>query len=119
MEVKGVARLRDAHRVAHTGNKAARLGMMREKGLPVPRGFVVTPSAYAEENGHFKLNPEHEGDFEKQLNRIRGKKLAVRSSGLNEDGSDKSYAGVFESILNVEPENVYEALGRGVLFPYF
>ena len=36
--------------------------------------------------------------------------MAVRSSGLNEDGAQKSYAGVFESILNVTWDNLLSAI---------
>ena len=39
-------------------------------------------------------------------------KVAVRSSGLNEDGAETSYAGVFESVLNVDAEGLPEALER-------
>jgi phosphoenolpyruvate synthase/pyruvate phosphate dikinase len=36
----------------------------------------------------------------------------VRSSGANEDGADASYAGVYESILNVRAESLVDALGE-------
>src|SRR5205823_2498768 len=36
----------------------------------------------------------------------------VRSSGLNEDGADKSYAGVFDSILDVQAGGLFEALEK-------
>lgn len=38
------------------------------------------------------------------------KYLVFSLSGLNEDGAQKSYAGVFESVLNVRWENLYKAL---------
>lgn len=39
-------------------------------------------------------------------------RAAVRSSGLNEDSSDKSFAGVFDSILNVLSDDVLHAIAR-------
>src|SRR5262249_59788256 len=42
--------------------------------------------------------------------RIGSEKVAVRSSGLNEDGARLSYAGVFESTLNVGRDNLLDAL---------
>ena len=39
-------------------------------------------------------------------------RVAVRSSGLNEDGENRSYAGVFESILDVKAGALLEAVGK-------
>lgn len=52
-------------------------------------------------------------------------RAAVRSSGLNEDSSDRSFAGVFDSLLNVQSEDALNAIaqvrrsfGRGAATDY-
>jgi len=90
--------LRHAHLVEGTGAKAVRLGRLIEAGLPVPDGFVLRASSVAggrlEANARAAVLDAHA--------RLGATRVAVRSSGVNEDGADKSYAGVFESILDVE-----------------
>ncbi|MBI4601393.1 MAG: YidC/Oxa1 family membrane protein insertase [Planctomycetes bacterium] len=104
----GVVLLRLAHRAPGTGNKAARLGRMLEVGLPVPDGFVLTDVALAA--GPLDPTGERARQILRAWRRIRAVRVAVRSSGLNEDGSQKSYAGVFESILDVTLERLLDAI---------
>lgn len=42
--------------------------------------------------------------------RILGARLVVRSSGVGEDGSERSFAGVHRTVLDVSPEEVPEAV---------
>ncbi len=46
------------------------------------------------------------------VRRLNAPLLAARSSALSEDGRDSSYAGQFESILDVDPRNAGEAVAR-------
>ncbi len=98
----GIVPLSKAHLYRGSGNKAIRLGQMLSAGLPVPDGFVLTDSLLKTlEQG--KPWPRqvlsHLHGFWRRLSCDR---VAVRSSGLNEDGEQQSYAGVFESKLGVE-----------------
>ncbi|MCC6407768.1 MAG: YidC/Oxa1 family membrane protein insertase [Planctomycetes bacterium] len=105
-----VVPLEHAHRVSGCGNKAARLGTMLAAGLPVPRGFVVRMEALEAraEDGSFR--PEHRAEIEAAHRALQSPLVAVRSSGINEDGADRSFAGVFESELEVSAERLFDAL---------
>jgi rifampicin phosphotransferase len=106
----GIVPLTQAHRVQGTGNKAARLGRMLEEGLPVAKGFVVTENAFQRREEKLDLSDRNRGKISQAWRRLHASSVAVRSSGLNEDGTDKSYAGVFESQLNVRFEKLMGAL---------
>jgi len=79
----------DAGRV---GSKAANLGALRRAGLPVPDGFVVVGVPGQDLVPHVAAL----GDVP----------LAVRSSALAEDLADASFAGQYETILNVRGMNL-------------
>jgi len=105
-----VVPLRQAHRAPGTGNKAIKLAQMMEAGFPVPDGFVVTDCLLSRDGDGLQVKPHERRTISRLWQKLRAEKVAVRSSGLNEDGVDRSYAGVFESVLNVTRENFYEAL---------
>ncbi len=107
-----VVPLRDAHRIDGCGNKAARLGALLEAGFPVPVGFVVRSAAIDRWHATGAWNADDRAAITRAHSALRAAKVAVRSSGANEDGCDKSYAGVFESILDVEATQLFDALER-------
>ncbi len=96
----GVVRLGASSMLASAGNKALRLSQMRAAGLPVPDGLLLTPPFLT------VLIAANPAARQRMLNalwtRLGRRKLAVRSSGADEDGASHSFAGVFESVLNVE-----------------
>jgi len=109
----GVCPLNLSHRVPGTGNKAIRLGQMLAQGLPVPDGFVVTERAFADgHHDHLELTETTRAQILKAWRKLNAQEVAVRSSGAKEDGEDKSYAGVFESVLNVQWPHLEEALAE-------
>jgi pyruvate,water dikinase len=93
----GVVPLADARDVTVFGSKAIGLGDAIRDGLPVPPGFAlagpVVEAVAAEE-------PEA---TEHVLRTLRGLRtpLAVRSSAVDEDGKDASFAGQHLTLLNV------------------
>ncbi|MBL8859780.1 MAG: membrane protein insertase YidC [Planctomycetes bacterium] len=107
---KSVVPLRHAHLISGCGNKAARLGRLMEAGFDVPDGFVVRASAIAARTDSGQFAGADARAIVEALGRLSATRLAVRSSGLNEDGADKSYAGVFDSILDVDRQSVFNAL---------
>ncbi len=74
------------------GGKAYGLARLSAMGLPVPPGFVIRGAR----SGEFPA------DLESRYLALGGGKVAVRSSALGEDGSDASFAGQYDTVLNVE-----------------
>ncbi len=122
IEDTGLIPLAHAHYLPQsTGKKAARLGQLIEAGYNVPDGFVFTSeitNRTRTQPGKALLKSEETKLLHKLWKKLSTKQVAVRSSGANEDGEDSSFAGVYESILNVSRERledavkeVYESLG--------
>ncbi len=93
----GVVPLAEATDVSVYGSKAIGLGDAIRDGLPVPPGFALAgPVVEA-------VAAEDEETIERVLSTLRGLRtpLAVRSSAVDEDGKDASFAGQHLTLLNV------------------
>ncbi|MBK7644576.1 MAG: YidC/Oxa1 family membrane protein insertase [Planctomycetes bacterium] len=101
-----------AHLAGDCGNKAGRLAQLREQGFRVPGGFVLRPRVIADRLQHGDWLPEDRAAIERELAQMQVERVAVRSSGAKEDGEQRSYAGVFESVLDVRPAEIFAALER-------
>jgi pyruvate,water dikinase len=86
---------------ARSGWRGGSLARMYQAGFPVPDGFVILPSAFADDD----LTPEAWAQIQAQLAQQRAANhngaFAVRSSALSEDSAQASFAGEFETVLNV------------------
>lgn len=107
-------RLADAGRV---GRKAAVLGELAAAGFPVPPGFVVCADALRAALDQAGLGADATPaqvaaiDLPAPLLALApGGPVAVRSSGTAEDTDDRSYAGQYESYLDVAPHAVPAAI---------
>ena len=87
------------------GGKAGVLGELAGAGLPVPPGFVVTAAAIADADRLDEVLAE-------AVRQVGGDRFAVRSSGAAEDLPDASYAGLYETYLNVDPAGLADAVRR-------
>jgi pyruvate,water dikinase len=90
-----------------SGRKAQGLAALLRAGLPVPNGFVVTDPATTDP-----------GTVAEHLRGLRGRAVAVRSSGLAEDSAAASFAGQLETVLGARGlDEVLVALRRCAASP--
>jgi len=91
------------------GGKGGTLARLFQAGYPVPDGCVIMPSAFEGED----LRPDAWRQVVENLERIRrsnGKTaFAVRSSALAEDSAYASFAGEFETVLDVHTDEAVRA----------
>jgi pyruvate, water dikinase len=109
MEPRLISSLREVnyHDLEQVGGKAASLGEMSQAGLPVPPGFVVTVAAF--KHG---LDKALESEVTKAYDELGHRLVAVRSSAVAEDSKSASWAGQLESYLNVERDELVEAVKK-------
>jgi phosphohistidine swiveling domain-containing protein len=101
--------------ISRAGAKAANLGELAHAGFPVPDGFVLTTAAFErflsantldlnsspESVIAAPLPPEVSEALDSAVVVLDGARLAVRSSGVAEDLPGASFAGQYETVLDV------------------
>lgn len=91
------------------GGKGGTLARLYQAGLPVPRGLVVMPGAFAGDG----LSPEAWAQVQAGLVGLRGgdprAAFAVRSSAFAEDSAGASFAGEFETLLDLRTDEAIRA----------
>jgi rifampicin phosphotransferase len=96
---------------AAAGGKGSTLARLAQAGYPVPDGLVILPPAFDGD----ELTPAAWEQVRDALARLQAKgaqSFAVRSSALSEDSSQASFAGEFETILDVRTDDdVRQAIG--------
>ena len=80
------------------GGKAAGLARLVELGLPVPPAVVLPPGEALDDPAALAAR--------------LGEPLAVRSSGVGEDGAARSAAGQYETVLDVDAGGLADAVAR-------
>ena len=105
----------------HVGSKGLNLGKLTRAGFQVPQGFCVTTDAYrfsvqdlSEQNAsaikELALSPELVAEIRTAREQLQTSTVAVRSSATAEDLAEASFAGQQDTFLNVEPDELLDAL---------
>lgn len=94
----------------HIGQKAAMLRFLSQKGVNIPSTFICVWDAFDRyQGGDSTLNDQLRTELTQQLDITRP--YAVRSSANLEDGQDHSFAGQFQTVINVtDVDNLITAL---------
>lgn len=87
------------------GGKGGVLAKLRQAGYPVPDGFVVLPAAFNGAGLKSAAASEINRYVEAMRKQDRNVSFAVRSSALSEDSATASFAGEFETLLNVQRDD--------------
>ncbi len=92
------------------GGKSRTLAQLYQTGYPVPEGFVILPTAFRED----RLTPEAWEKVRTNLATMRKAQnglaaFAIRSSALSEDSTQASFAGEFETVLDVHTDPAIQA----------
>lgn len=97
--------------ISEVGGKGASLIKMHQAGIPVPKGFVIATNAYNEL--HKQELPEN---FQKALleafDSLDVQRVAVRSSAVSEDSDTASWAGQFDSFMNVTRDTLIDSVKK-------
>jgi rifampicin phosphotransferase len=107
---ESVISLDDPERLSACGNKVFRLAKMRAHHVAVPDGLVLTDkflTKFAAGNNEWRKRV-----LDGLWRRLGVKRAVVRSSANAEDGANTSFAGVFESVLNVDRANLEQAIEK-------
>lgn len=98
------------------GGKAASLAHVIQHGVTVPPGFVVTTQAHREHlesraAGAAAIAPDVGDQIAEALSRFPDDgRFAVRSSAVFEDLTDASFAGQYDTLLDVPKRDVIDAV---------
>ena len=89
------------------GGKAEALNILMQNNAPVPEGCAVAAEAF--ENG--ALCTEAEAELAELIKKLQKKyNYAVRSSAAGEDGTEDSFAGAYDTVLNIAADKIPEAV---------
>lgn len=98
------------------GGKASALARLYQQNFPVPEGFVITTEFFgffSKENKPMEFSNQDIKTINQYVDECNPRSLvAVRSSASVEDSSSKSYAGQFDSFLNVEKDDTPEMVKK-------
>jgi pyruvate,water dikinase len=101
-----------ADAIARAGAKAATLARLVRAGLPVPDGFIIGTewfAAWQASDDESRMPPGLSRELMIALQRHLGDDaVVVRSSALDEDQADASFAGQYTSVLDVRGASAIE-----------
>lgn len=86
------------------GSKAVNLGIMMRAGIQVPDGYCMSQELYhkvMQPDGTIQIPDAVVHELRDVYEALHGEPLAIRSSSSLEDAEDSSFAGLYETFLNV------------------
>ena len=101
-----VVPLKQATDLKTVGGKARALNKLMDGGFNVPDGFVISTISFN------NLSSELKTEILDNFDRLGAESVAVRSSAVAEDGAKDAWAGQFDSFLNVERDELPEAIEK-------
>jgi pyruvate,water dikinase len=93
-----------------SGGKGASLQRILELGLNVPEFLIVTSSDFSHWQRTNELSKETKSRVEEFINSLDVNFFAVRSSATSEDGAENSFAGVLETFLYIEKDDIEDKI---------
>lgn len=78
------------------GGKASSLAKLKQAGFNVPDAFIILPD-----------ETPSEAQISEMCKKLGGQNFAIRSSASLEDGESHSFAGQFDTFLNVTKKDIY------------
>lgn len=94
---------------SRAGGKGGTLSKLFQTGYPVPDGFVIMPEAFDGEQLDRYAWHQIQEQLEKMRLNDRKVAFAVRSSAIAEDSAFASFAGEFETVLDVHSDDAARA----------
>lgn len=96
----------------HIGGKASNINAIFNSFQKyIPNGFIIPVETFSSDFDGHKFSKKFESELmEAYLNICNGDPVAVRSSALSEDLQDKSFAGQYETILDVNKDNLIKSI---------
>ena len=94
----------ESDEIGVVGGKGLSLARLHQANISVSPGFVITTEAYR--NG---MDSALSNSILEAFDKLGTNRVAVRSSAIVEDSADASWAGQFESYLNVTKDEVIES----------
>ena len=95
------------------GGKGGTLAALFQQKFPVPDGFIIPPAAFIGDELTTDSWVDVKAGYRALLERSGHSLVAVRSSALHEDSANASFAGEFDSVLNVADEDeLADAISR-------
>ncbi len=88
------------------GGKGGTLARLFQAGYPVPDGFAILPGALAGDELAHEAWAEVQVHLRLIGSEANGTAVAVRSSALSEDSARASFAGEFETVLDVHTDEM-------------
>ncbi len=105
---RGAYPLRRTDKLSTAGNKALRLSELANAGFPVPSAVVLTDSFL---DGFDRANAAQKSKLAARIwSAVGPSPCAVRSSASHEDSAEQSFAGVFDSVLDVTGPDLCSAI---------